>query len=99
MEETKIKDAHNQCIDILNNSELSEVELVAVLAQLLIYSGRAITSKDIDLHSMNLEALQKQYYADNADNDLGLGLILNGASIMGAIPDNIKGDVTADANI
>ena len=95
MEEVKIKSAHNTCVEILNQSELTDEELVATLAQLLIYSGQAISKKDIDIHNMNLEQLNKEYYANNSDNDLGLGLILNGASIMGVLP-QIKGNVTAN---
>jgi len=99
MEETKIKEAHNRCVEILNESDLTEHELVATLAQLLMYSGAAISEKDIDIQTIDLEDLHKEYYANNKNNDLGLGLILNGASIMGAIPSNIKGDVTANKEI
>lgn len=95
MDENKIREAHNKCAEILNTSDLSKYELIAALAQLLIYSGEAISDKDIDIHEMNLEELHKEYYANNKNNDIGLGLILNGASIMGAIPNNIKRDVTA----
>ncbi len=90
-----IRSVHNQCIEVLNNSELTESELIAVLAQLLIHSGASITKKDLDIFNMDLDTLHKEYYANNKENDIGLGLVLNGASIMGAIPDNIKRDVTA----
>lgn len=95
MEADKIKDAHNQCADILNTLNLTNSELVATLAQLLIYSGQALTEKQIDVRDIDLPELEKEYYGNNSSNDIGLGLILNGASIMGALSSNIKGDVTA----
>lgn len=85
MEANKIKEAHNLCIDILNNSNLTNSELVATLAQLLIYSGEAISSKDIDVRDLDIVKLEEEYYGNNKDNDIGLGLILNGASIMSAL--------------
>jgi len=96
MEAEKIRNAHSQCVDILNESNLTKNELVATLAQLLIYSGQAITNKTIDVRDMNLRQLEKEYYANNKENDIGLGLILNGASIMGALDTNITGNVTAN---
>jgi hypothetical protein len=95
MEADKIKDAHNQCAEILNGLNLTNSELVATLAQLLIYSGQALTEKQIDVRDIDLQELEKEYYGNNNTNDIGLGLILNGASIMGALSSNIKGDVTA----
>ena len=95
MEAEKIKDAHNQCADILNELNLTNSELVATLAQLLIYSGQSLTEKQIDVRDIDLQELEKEYYGNNGANDIGLGLILNGASIMGALSSNIKGDVTA----
>ena len=99
MEANKIRDAHNQCAEILNDSDLTSSELVATLAQLLIYSGQAISEKSIDVRDIDLRDLEKDYYSDNKTNDIGLGLILNGASIMGALSSNIKGDVTANKEI
>ena len=96
MDAKKIKDTHNILIEILNNAELSDSELTATLAQLLIYSGQAITKKDIDIYNMNLDYLNKEYYANNRENDMGLGLILNGASIMGAITEKMTGNETAN---
>ena len=96
MRNDKITEAHNQCVDILNNFGLTQKELVVTLAQLLIYSGSAITKKEIDIYDMDLDALNKEYYSNNSDNDVGLGLILNGASIMGAIKNSINGNVTAN---
>lgn len=98
MEAQKITDAHNKCIEILNESDLTKTELVATLAQLLIYSGQAITSKSIDVRDIAFADLQKEYYANNQDNDIGIGLILNGASIMGTL-NSINGDVTATKEI
>jgi len=95
MNTKKITDTHNIIIEILNNAELTNSELTTVLAQLLIYSGQAITKKDIDIYNMNLEYLNREYYINNQDNDIGLGLILNGASIMGAISEQISGNETA----
>lgn len=86
----KVTGAHNQCIEILNEIDLNQSELVATLGQLLIYCGDAISKKEIDIFNMNLSDLHKEYYANNSENDIGLGLVLNGASIMGAISDNIK---------
>jgi hypothetical protein len=96
MEVDRITKAHNQCAQILNNSDLTQTELVVTLAQLLIYSGESITKKEIDVRDLDLEELEKEYYANNKENDIGLGLILNGASIMGAISNFIKGNVTAN---
>jgi len=96
MDAKKIKNTHNILIEILNNAELTDSELTATLAQLLIYSGQAITNKDIDIHNMNLDYLNKEYYANNRENDMGLGLILNGASIMGAITEKMTGNETAN---
>lgn len=92
MDSNKIKDAHNSCVGILNNSELSNKELVATLAQLLIYSGQAITEKEIDIYKMNIDELNKEYYGNNKENDLGLGLILNGSSIMSTVSREINSD-------
>ena len=94
MKDQRITDIHNKCVEILNQSDLSMKELVTVLAQLLIYTGGSITQKEIDIHNIDLDSLNREYYADNSKNDIGLGLILNGASIMGAIK-NINGNVTA----
>ena len=85
MRETNIKEAHNRCADLLNTCDLTTDELIAVMGQLLIYSGQAITKKTIDVKDMNLDLLYREYYADNENNDRGLGLILNGASIMGTL--------------
>ena len=87
MNEELIKNTHNSIVKILNQNNLSNKELVIVLAQLLIYSGQSITEKKIDIHNIDIKILNRLYYADNTDNDIGLGLILNGASIMGAIQD------------
>ena len=85
-----IKKVHNQCVTILNKSDLSKDELVTVLAQLLIHSGQAVSRKEINIHDMNLHELYREYYAYNEDNDIGLGLILNGSAIMAAIKDNLE---------
>lgn len=95
MDANKIKEAHNKCANVINESDLTQDELIATLAQLLIYSGQAITKKDIDIYSMDLYELDKEYYAQNSDNDIGLGLILNGASIMGTLPKHITGNEIA----
>lgn len=95
METSKIKEAHNKCVSILNESDLTNTELVVTLAQLLMRAGQAITKKDIDIREIKLDDLYKEYYANNNDNDIGLGLILNGASIMEAIM-NINGNATAN---
>lgn len=96
MREKEITKACNKCVDILNKSDLSRSELIASLAQLLIYSGKSIANKTIDIHDMDINELYKEYYANNDDNDIGLGLILNGASIMGTLSDvKLEGNVTA----
>ena len=95
MDITKIKQAHDKCASILNKSDLTNTELVVTLAQLLMRSGQAITKKDIDIREIKLDDLYKEYYANNKENDIGLGLILNGASIMEAMV-NINGNATAN---
>ena len=99
MKESVIQRATSGCIQILNNIEMTNNELIMTLAQLLIRSGASITKKDIDIYDMNLVQLYDKYYSDNDDNDIGLGLILNGASIMEAIPSKINRDVTANKEI
>jgi uncharacterized protein YvpB len=95
MDIPKIKETHNKCAEILNQSDLTAKEMVVALAQLLIYTGQAITKKEIDIREADLDQLYKEYYANNKENDMGLGLILNGASIMSALT-NIKGNETAN---
>lgn len=69
-----------------------------ILAQLLIYSGASITQSKIDLNNINWQELEKKYYSNDKTNDIGLGLVLNGGSIMRAINFNGKnaGDETAN---
>lgn len=97
MNKNKITKTHNKIVEILNNSDLKNNELVATLGQLLIHSGFSITNKKISKENLNWEELEKIYYSNNSDNDIGLGLILNGGSIMQAIQQNSDstGDETA----
>jgi len=95
MEANKIRNTHNKIVEILNTNDLTKDELVATLGQLLIYSGEALTNKTIDIHEINLSDLEKEYYGNNKDNDIGLGLILNGASIMGTLNNKITGNEIA----
>lgn len=97
VKESVITTVCNQVITYLKKSELSNEELTVSLAQLLIYCGASISKMNIDLKTISWEELEKEYYTNNQSNDLGLGLILNGGTIMQAI--NIKiekdSDVTA----
>ena len=54
--------------------------------------------KDVESLEKKCEELEKQYYSNNKTNDIGLGLVLNGGSIMQAMNYNEKnaGDVTAN---
>lgn len=86
----KIINNVNVCVDFLNKEELTKDELIAVLSQLLIAVGRSmydpenkILGKDIDWISLNRE----YYEAKNPNN--GLGLMLNGASMMSVISDKL----------
>jgi hypothetical protein len=85
----------NQIITYLKKSKLSDEELTVSLAQLLIYCGASISKMNIDLKTISWEELEKEYYTNNQSNDLGLGLILNGGTIMQAI--NIKIEKDSDA--
>lgn len=101
--EQKVVEINNKLVGILNEYELTDYELVLILSQLLIYSGHSITKKNIDLDSVSWDDLYQAYYTDNNDNDIGLGLILNGASMTSALPEDvlnqIKGDVTANQGV
>ena len=83
-----IIETHNKCIKIIEESNLTSKEIIITLAQMLIYIGESITEKKIDILSMDIQELWREYYGNNKDNDIGLGLILNGTQLMGALDNN-----------
>lgn len=83
-----IVETHNKCIKIIEESDLTSKEIIVTLAQMLIYIGESITEKKIDILSMDIQELWREYYSNNKNNDIGLGLILNGAQLMGALDNN-----------
>lgn len=85
--ESVIVSVVNKCLDCINEQPLKRSEIVIILAQLLIYSGKSLTNKIQDIHSMDYDSLYKEYYSSK-ENDIGLGLVLNGAAMMTAIPGN-----------
>jgi hypothetical protein len=91
--ESVVTSVCNKIIQILNNEQIKPEEVVVVLSQLLIYTGKSISKKDINFDDVAWEELEKEYYSSNKDNDLGLGLVLNGASIMQALNINIINDL------
>jgi hypothetical protein len=91
--ESVVTSVCNKIIQILNNEQIKPEEVVVVLSQLLIYAGKSISKKDINFDDVAWEELEKEYYSSNKDNDLGLGLVLNGASIMQALNINIINDL------
>ena len=101
VKESNVTSICNEVIQLFNQKNLSKEELPIVLAQLLIYCGLSITEKDIDINSISWEDLEKEYYSNNKDNDIGLGLVLNGGSIMQATNINIikNSDETAKKGI
>lgn len=88
----------NEIIKILNKHKASNEEIPIVLAQLLIYCGKGISQKNIDFNSTAWEELERLYYSENKDNDIGLGLVLNGGAMMQALNINIIKDSDATAN-
>jgi len=106
IERKKVVEGINNCIAVLNELELNEYELITALSQILIYSGHSITNKKIDLKDLSWDALHHLYFTDNSENDIGLGIMLNGATMMEALPEqalnNIKGNEIAnqgDSNV
>jgi hypothetical protein len=91
--ESTVTSICNKIINILNKEQIKLEEAVVVLAQLLIYTGKSISLKDIDFDNASWEDLEKEYYSNNKDNDIGLGLILNGGSIMQALNITIINDL------
>jgi hypothetical protein len=91
--ESTVTSICNKIINILNKEQIKLEETVVVLAQLLIYTGKSISLKDIDFDNASWEDLEKEYYSNNKDNDIGLGLILNGGSIMQALNITIINDL------
>lgn len=97
IQESTITSICNEVIQIFNSKELSEQEISITLAQLLIYCGVSISKKELDINNLSWEILEKEYYGNNKDNDIGLGLVLNGGAIMQALNINYStnGDETA----
>lgn len=97
VQESNITSVCNEVIQVFNSRQLSEQEIPIVLAQLLIYCGVSISKKDLDIGNLSWEILEKEYYGNNKDNDVGLGLVLNGGAIMQALNINYSqnGDETA----
>ena len=85
MDYETIKSTNNKIIDILNESNLNNNEITTLLGQLLIRTGAAISPLDLDIDNLNWRQLETLYYTENEDNDIGLGLLLNGGSIMQAV--------------
>jgi hypothetical protein len=96
--ESNVTNICNKIITIFNKEKVPHEEIPVVLAQLLIYCGGSISNKDINWQTVNWEELERIYYSDNKDNDIGLGLVLNGGAIMQALNINIQrsGDATAN---
>ena len=83
--EKLVIDTHNKCIKTITESKLTTKETVITLAQLLIFIGSSISEKTLNVYEMNIERLWREYYSENENNDIGLGLVLNGAQLMSAI--------------
>lgn len=90
VKESHITSICNEVIQIFNSKQPSEQEVAIVLAQLLIYCGVSISKKDLDINNISWEALEQEYYGNNKDNDIGLGLVLNGGAIMQALNINYE---------
>ena len=94
--EKEIKPVINSCINVINEAAAEDTlnvgEIANVLAQLLILCGASLSEKEVNPYSMDIKELYNTYYNDDK-NDIGLGLVLNGASLMTAITDNIKESV------
>jgi hypothetical protein len=94
----KVVSTTNKIIEQINTSDLSFNETIAVLGQTLIYSGIALSKLDIDIDNLDWDKLERIYYM-NDDNDMGLGVLLNGGAIMQAINDEfITSNETAKEN-
>lgn len=88
--ESNVTAVVNQVINQLNKHQITKEEIPVVLAQLLIYCGKSISNKDIDLSKVSMDDLEREYYSNNKDNDIGLGLVLNGGTIMQALNVDIQ---------
>lgn len=92
----RVVSATNKIIEDLNKETLTQNETIAILAQLLIYVGGSYSKQEVDYQNLDWNKLEKLYYLNEDDNDIGLGVLLNGGAIMQAIDDEfITSDVTA----
>jgi hypothetical protein len=94
--EKEVKEVINTCIKALNdthqNIKFTVGEVATIAAQLLIIWGSSIALEDIDPYNMDIKKLYNKYYAESG-NDMGLGMLLNGVSMMSAIDEQIKESV------
>jgi len=92
MNEGRISRVVNKCINALNKEDkITEEEVVVVIAQLLIKTGKALYDPEDKIQEMNWMDLNKEYYT-NKESSIGLGLLLNGGQMMGAVNQNkLKG--------
>jgi hypothetical protein len=91
----KVVSTTNKIIEQLNEQDLSLNETIAVLGQLLIYTGGSLSKQEIDFDDIDWNKLERIYYMNDQDNDVGLGVMLNGGNIMQAINDEF---ITSNAN-
>ena len=91
----KVVGITNKIIDGLNETELTKNETVAVLGQLLIYTGASLSDLDVDFQKMDWNKLERLYYMNDNEHDIGLGVMLNGGAIMQAIDDEF---ITSNVN-
>jgi hypothetical protein len=85
MNETTVTETVNKLINILNKEDkISEEEVVTILAQLLIKTGKALYDPQDNLSKIDWVALNREYYMSKESN-IGLGLLLNGGQMMGAV--------------
>jgi hypothetical protein len=72
----KVVSTTNKIIEQLNEQDLSLNETIAVLGQLLIYTGGSLSKQEIDFDDIDWNKLEKIYYMNDQDNDVGLGVML-----------------------
>lgn len=95
----------NKCTASINKSGLTVDELVVSLAQLLIRTGKSIYDPEekLPINEIDWVALNREYYLSKESN-IGLGLMLNGGQMMGAIDQtkliiNTKNEETEDGKV
>jgi len=81
---------------IMTNSR-NNFDAILMLSQLLMKVGQRISKIKIDLDTADYKELNKIYYLGDG-SDAGLGLILNGVSLMSALPDTYLDSIEGEQN-